>query len=206
LLIDDKPLTRFLEAEGEIPTGRTAARCEPPRSDGRLACRRGLQWALRRGSSVTADENFDPPDDARRWLSSADRLLGLVDQPEDAGTFDLAWWEWNRRHMYQRCSAARSGCKSRYFQDRPDWGGNNSSEECGSPPGRCAFTCRRIEGVGWPRGGRVVIPAPEDNGRVPRREFGDDKKLRSCRKRKTCICFAHARVPCGDGRNTESAQ
>jgi hypothetical protein len=76
----------------------------------------------------TLDKVGPPPNEDPALAAFRRRLLGLPDQPDDAGTFDLVVVGGGMAGCCAAVSAARFGCRVALIQDRPVLGGNNSSE------------------------------------------------------------------------------
>ncbi|WP_080905566.1 FAD-dependent oxidoreductase [Parabacteroides sp. Marseille-P3160] len=76
----------------------------------------------------TTDERDVPPSDLKQLSSFRRKALGLPDQPQDAGSYDLVVVGGGVAGISAAVSAARLGCKVALIHDRPVLGGNNSSE------------------------------------------------------------------------------
>ena len=76
---------------------------------------------------LTSDLDSVPPND-EKLPAFRRKLLGLDDEPEDAGQFDLVVVGGGMAGTCSAISAARLGCKVALIQNRPVLGGNNSSE------------------------------------------------------------------------------
>ena len=74
------------------------------------------------------DADFVPPNDGDRMAKFRRRVLGLSEQPEDAGKYDLVVVGGGVAGICASVSAARLGLQVALIQDRPVLGGNNSSE------------------------------------------------------------------------------
>ncbi len=77
---------------------------------------------------LTTDADFQPPNNEPRMAQWRRQLLGLPDEPVDAGQFDLVVVGGGMAGCCTAVSAARFGCKVALIQNRPVLGGNNSSE------------------------------------------------------------------------------
>ena len=77
---------------------------------------------------LTTDADFRPPNSDPAMAEWRRELLGLPDEPEDAGQFDLVVVGGGMAGCCTAVSAARFGCKVALIQNRPVLGGNNSSE------------------------------------------------------------------------------
>jgi hypothetical protein len=76
----------------------------------------------------TSDVDFRPPNDEPALTDLRRQLLGLPDEPDDGGMFDLVVVGGGMAGCCTAVSAARFGCKVALLQNRPVLGGNNSSE------------------------------------------------------------------------------
>jgi hypothetical protein len=77
---------------------------------------------------LAADPDFTPPERDPELTAFRRRLLGLPEQPEDLGPFDLVVVGGGTAGTCAAISAARLGLQVALVQDRPVVGGNNSSE------------------------------------------------------------------------------
>ena len=119
----------------------------------------------------TKDPASEPPPNGAVLPSWRRQLLGLADEPEQAGHFDLVVVGGGHAGTAAAISAARMGVKVALIQNRPILGGNGSSEI-------------RV----WAKGHTRLGPFPEIGGIVEEfadhatlspgtaEEFGDDKK------------------------------
>ena len=76
----------------------------------------------------TANTNFTPPNKSEELASFRRKALGLPEEPEEAGEFDLVVVGGGIAGTCTAISAARLGVQVALIQDRPVLGGNNSSE------------------------------------------------------------------------------
>jgi FAD-dependent oxidoreductase family protein len=76
----------------------------------------------------TRDADFTPPNSDPQMADFRRRLLGLPEEPVDAGEFDLVVVGGGIAGTCSAISAARLGVKVALIQNRPVLGGNNSSE------------------------------------------------------------------------------
>jgi len=76
----------------------------------------------------TSDMNFVPPDEGELLAAFRGMVLGLPEQPQDAGSFDLVVVGGGIAGTCTAVSAARLGLQVALIQNRPVLGGNNSSE------------------------------------------------------------------------------
>ena len=74
------------------------------------------------------DTGFKPPNELAALTKFRRAALGLADQPEDGGEFDLVVVGGGIAGSSAALSAARNGLKVALVQDRPVLGGNGSSE------------------------------------------------------------------------------
>jgi hypothetical protein len=120
--------------------------------------------------------DFVPPNGGKELARFRREVLGLPEQPEDAGRFDLVVVGGGMAGTCTAISAARLGLQVALVQDRPVLGGNNSSEvrvhlngQINLPP--------------YPRLGDVVKELDPDNrgNAQPAVFYNDDKKLQIAR-------------------------
>ena len=76
----------------------------------------------------SADPTFRPPNGAAELTKFRRTMLGLPEEPEDGGTFDLVVAGGGIAGTSAALSAARNGLIVALVQDRPVLGGNGSSE------------------------------------------------------------------------------
>ena len=76
----------------------------------------------------SADPDFQPPNHEPELRRLRCRLLGVPEEPDDGGQFDLVVVGGGTAGTCAALSAARSGLSVALVQDRPVLGGNNSSE------------------------------------------------------------------------------
>jgi hypothetical protein len=74
------------------------------------------------------DKNFEPTNDIEQLTKFRRKLLGLPDQPDEGGSFDLIVAGGGLAGTCAAIAAARNGVKVALVQDRPVLGGNGSSE------------------------------------------------------------------------------
>lgn len=123
------------------------------------------------------DPGYRPPDNLDELTKLRRELLGLPDQPENGGTFDLVVVGGGIAGTCTALSAARLGLTVALIQDRPVLGGNGSSEVRVWPEGK-------INQPPYPRIGDVVaeLVLPKKTGNAgPAESFADDRKLAAVR-------------------------
>ena len=138
------------------------------------------------------DRQFQPPNDQTALAKFRRELLGLPEQPEQAGDFDFVVTGGGIAGTCAAVTAARLGLKVALVQDRPVLGGNNSSEV------RVWLQGARNEEP-WPNVGDVVAELEPDQ----RAHYGpantaklyeDDKKLAVVRAEKNITLVLNHRV------------
>lgn len=122
-----------------------------------------------------SDQSFVPPNTEPEMSEFRRRCLGLPEQPESAGEFDMVVTGGGITGTCAAVTAARLGLKVALIQDRPVLGGNNSSEV------RVWLQGARNKQP-WPRVGDVVAELEADRrahyGPANTAElYEDDKKL-----------------------------
>ncbi len=125
---------------------------------------------------LTRDRDFIPPNEGAEMAAFRRQALGLPDQPEDAGKFDLVVVGGGMAGTCTAISAARLGLQVALIQNRPVLGGNNSSEIRVHLNGN-------IHQPPYPRLGDVVAeldPGKRGNAQ-PASYYNDEKKLRVVR-------------------------
>lgn len=136
VLIDGKPLATTFGTEGEpwhwqdggtidLPARATIALHDLTGFEGR--CDAVL---------FTKDLAFTPPNESAALAQFRRTVLGLPEEPEDGGTFDLVVVGGGIAGSSAAISAARNGLKVALIQDRPVLGGNGSSEVRVWPEGK----------------------------------------------------------------------
>ena len=121
----------------------------------------------------TADTDPAPPNKGERMATFRRKMLGLPDEPEDAGQFDLVVVGGGIAGTCTSISAARLGLQVALIQNRPVLGGNNSSDvrvhlggEINLPP--------------YPALGNIVkeLDSGKRGNAQPAANYDDQKKLR----------------------------
>jgi len=137
----------------------------------------------------TADLDFVPPDAADALTVFRRQALGLPDQPEDAGTYDLVVVGGGMAGTCAAVSGARLGLRTALIQDRPVVGGNNSSEVRVHLNGK-------INLPPYPALGNLVKEL--DSGLMgnaqPASNYGDEQKLRVVRAESNLSLFLNTHV------------
>lgn len=85
---------------------------------------------------LAGDERFQPPNELASLTRFRRATLGLPEEPEDGGAFDLAVVGGGMAGTSAALSAARNGLRVVLIQDRPVLGGNGSSEVRVWPEGK----------------------------------------------------------------------
>ena len=137
----------------------------------------------------SSDPKTSPPNDSAPMAAWRKRLLGLPEQPEDMGAFDLVVIGGGYAGTAAAISAARMGCRVALIQDRPVLGGNGSSEIRVWAQG---LTRRGL----FPRLGEIVQEFADSAKQSPgfHEEFGDAKKEALVRAEKNIALFFNHHV------------
>jgi hypothetical protein len=147
----------------------------------------------------TTDEQLAPPNADPEMAAFRRRLLGLPEDPEPSGEFDLVVVGGGIAGTCAAISAARLGLQVALVQDRPVLGGNNSSEVRVWLQG-----ARNI--APWPRVGDVVAEleqrrsahyGPDNKAEL----YEDDKKLDLVRAEKNIRLMLDCRVNAAEVRD-----
>ena len=147
------------------------------------------------------DPTFVPPNKDPKMLALRRRCLGISDQPEPTGEYDLVVTGGGIAGTCAAVTAARLGLKVALIQDRPVLGGNNSSEV------RVWMQGSRSKEP-WPRVGDVVAEleqsrfahyGPANTGDL----YEDDKKLAVVRGEPNIALFLEYR---GNGVEMEGSR
>jgi hypothetical protein len=125
------------------------------------------------------DLKFTPPNELAELTRFRRAVLGLPEEPEDGGQYDLVVVGGGIAGACAAISAARLGLSVALVQDRPVLGGNGSSEVRVWPEGH-------IQQAPYPRIGDVVaelVPAktPADGNARGAAIYADDRKLAAVR-------------------------
>ena len=189
LLIDGKPLATAFGTEGAQWHWQDGGTIDIANKQATIALHDLAGFDGRCDAIVlAADTDFVPPND-EKLPAFRKEMLGLGDEPEDAGQFDLVVVGGGMAGTCSAISAARLGCKVALIQDRPVLGGNNSSEvrvhlngQINLPP--------------YPALGDVVKeldPGFQGNAR-PASYYDDQKKLRIVQAEKNLYLFLNTHV------------
>jgi len=114
------------------------------------------------------DLDFVPMNDPEALTRFRRKLLGLPDEPEDTGIYDLAVVGGGFAGVCAALSAARNGMRVALIQDRMVLGGNSSSEVRVWPEGK---TCQEP----FPHIGEIVEEIAPD---IPQARYGSRNALR----------------------------
>jgi hypothetical protein len=142
---------------------------------------------------VFSREAAPPPPNANPEMTAWRRkLLGLQDQPEDGGHYDLVVVGGGVAGTAAALSAARNGLQVALVQDRPVLGGNGSSEVRVWPEGH---TCQEP----FPHIGEIVEElcppkTPGDGNAKQGRIYADEQKLAVVRAEPRITLFLEHRV------------
>lgn len=139
------------------------------------------------------DLDFEPTNDVAALTAFRRKLLGLPDQPDEGGDYDLVVIGGGLAGTCAAISAARNGLTVALVQDRPVLGGNGSSEVRVWPEGKI-----RVEP--YPHVGDIVeeiLPPIKKKGvmnGVEARAFDDARKLDAVRKESRITLFLSHRA------------
>jgi hypothetical protein len=129
VLIDGKPLATTFGTVGAAWHWQDGGEIDLTQRNIRLALHDLTGFEGRCDAIVFAgDLSFEPPNAEPAMGEFRRRCLGLPDQPESAGQYDLVVAGGGITGTCAAVSAARLGLKVALIQDRPVLGGNNSSE------------------------------------------------------------------------------
>jgi hypothetical protein len=137
------------------------------------------------------DLDFVPPNERKELAAFRRTALGLSEDPQDAGSFDLVVVGGGMAGTCAAVSAARFGLEVALIQNRPVLGGNNSSEVRVHLNGR-------INLPPYPALGNLIKeldPGNRGNAR-PAAFYNDDKKLRVVAAEPTLHLFLNTHA-CG---------
>jgi hypothetical protein len=139
-----------------------------------------------------SDVDFQPPNELVALTQFRRAVLGLPNQPEDGGQFDLVVVGGGIAGSCAALSAARLGLTVALVQDRPVLGGNGSSEVRVWPEGK-------IHQEPYPRLGDVVaelVPekTPQDGNAKSAVIYADERKLAVVRAEPRITLMTEERV------------
>ncbi len=189
LLIDGKALPTIFGIEGAEWHWQDGGVVEVTKTDITIALHDLTGFDGRCDAIVLSpDLDFTPPND-QELAAFRKKMLGLGDEAQDAGQFDLVVVGGGMAGTCSAISAARLGCKVALIQDRPVLGGNNSSEvrvhlngQINLPP--------------YPALGDVVkeLDSGYQGNAQPASYYDDQKKLRVVAAEKNIRLFANMHV------------
>jgi len=132
----------------------------------------------------TTDTDLVLPNEGEQMAAFRRKTLGLPDQPQDAGNFDLVVVGGGIAGTCTAISAARLGLDVALIQNRPVLGGNNSSEVRVHLNGK-------INLLPYPALGNVVreIDSGKRGNAQPASNYDDQKKLHVVRAEKNIHLF-----------------
>jgi len=177
LLVDGRPLATTFGTEGANWHWQDGGAVDIQAATARLALHDLTGFEGRCDAIVlSSDMGFVPPNEGDAMSAFRRKALGLPDQAEDAGRFDLVVVGGGMAGTCTAISAARLGLQVALVQNRPILGGNNSSEirvhlngEINLPP--------------YPRLGDVVreLDSGKRGNAQPASHYDDERKLRVVR-------------------------
>ncbi len=193
LLIDGKKLPATFGTEGASWHWQDGGTVELAGGEVRLALHDLTGFEGRCDAILlTADPEFAPPNEGAEMAVWRRKLLGISEQPEDAGCFDLVVVGGGIAGTCAALSAARLGLEVALVQDRPVLGGNNSSEvrvwlqgaRNKEPYPRVGDVVRELEQR------RSAHYGPKNTAEI----YEDDKKLDLVRNEKRLTLFLEHRA------------
>jgi hypothetical protein len=128
LLINGKPLEATFGTKGENWSWHDGGSIEAASPSVTLALHDLTGFNGRCDAVYFVKEGGTPPLEDPKLTDWRRKALGLPDQPENAGEYDLVVVGGGYAGVGAAISAARMGCKVALIQDRPVLGGNGSSE------------------------------------------------------------------------------
>jgi hypothetical protein len=174
LLVDGTPLQATFGTEGAAWHWQDGGTVEVKSSKVRLALHDLTGFEGRCDAILFAnDADFVPPNDGTSLAAFRREALGVPEQPEYAGKFDLVVVGGGMAGTCTAVSAARLGLRVALIQDRPVLGGNNSSDVRVHLNGL-------INLPPYPHLGDVVkeLDSGNQGNARPAAFYNDDKKLR----------------------------
>lgn len=145
------------------------------------------------------DEDWNPPHDMQALQAFRRTVLGLPDEPQQSGHFDLVVVGGGMAGTAAAVTAARNGLSVALIQDRPVLGGNSSSEVRVWPEGF-------VNQAPFPRVGDVVMElAPDKKADSKNAQnadvFDDDRKLRVAKGEANITLFLENRMNEAEAEN-----
>ncbi len=174
LLVDGKPLGTTFGTEGDPWHWHRGGTIEMGEQRATIALHDLTGFDGRCDAILfTNDLDFTPPNEADALAAFRKRLLGLPDEPEHAGRYDLVVVGGGMAGTCAAISAARLGLDVALIQNRPKLGGNNSSDVRVHLGGN-------IHQLPYPALGGVVreLDSGGHGNAQPAEEYDDAKKLR----------------------------
>ena len=184
LLIDNKPVETDFGTQGTDWHWQDGGTVEITKRRVALALHDLTGFEGRCDAIVFAADDFVPPNEDRQLATFRQKALGLSNEPQDAGEFDLVVVGGGIAGTCTAVSAARLGLEVALIQNRPVLGGNNSSEvrvhlngEINLPP--------------YPALGNLVkeLDSGFRGNAQPADHYDDQKKLRVVRVEKNVHLF-----------------
>jgi hypothetical protein len=190
LLIDGVPLETIFGTEGEMWHWQDSGAVEIKNKQLTIALHDLTGFEGRCDAIVfTTDTDLAPPNKGEQMATFRREMLGLPDEPEDAGQFDLVVVGGGIAGTCTAISAARLGLQVALIQNRPVLGGNNSSDvrvhlggEINLPP--------------YPALGNIVkeLDSGKKGNAQPAANYDDQKKLRVVADEKNIHLFLNMHV------------
>jgi hypothetical protein len=172
VLVNGQPLTTTFGTEGAAWHWQDGGTCELA-GEAQIALHDLTGFEGRCDAVVfSGDLDFRPPNEPAELAKFRRTSLGLPDQPENGGSFDLVVVGGGIAGTSTALSAARNGLNVALIQDRPVLGGNGSSEVRVWPEGKTLqqpfphigeiveeLVPRKGPGDGNARGGEIYVDA-----------------------------------------------
>ncbi len=200
LVVDGKPLAATFGTEGKDWHWQDGGTVELGAGETTLALHDLTGFEGRCDAvCLSADADFRPPNEGEAMAAWRRKLLGLPDEPEDGGTYDLVVTGGGIAGTCAAVAAARSGLTVAFVQDRPVLGGNNSSEIR-------VWLQGKTNGPLYPRIGDLVNElqhkvyahyGPSNTGEI----YEDDKKLAVVRGEKGITLLLNHRTNAAEVRD-----
>ena len=187
LFVDGKPLTTIFGTKGADWHWQDGGVVEITKKQTTIALHDLTGFEGRCDAIVfTTDTGFTPPNIGEQMAAFRRKTLGLPDEPQDAGNFDLVVVGGGMAGTCTAVSAARLGLQVALIQNRPILGGNNSSEvrvhlggEINLPP--------------YPAIGSIVreLDSGHQGNAGPASFYDDDRKMSVVKAEKNIHLFAN---------------